>query len=117
MQKLRPYLSEVTRALLVLALVMLNLGMQPLPSVAFDGLSFTVVGTENCGLPDDSGRNDHIPCHACRVGADIILPAPPNVAEPLKLDVFLLYYSYTNDTAPSATVSAAHRSRGPPLFV
>lgn len=116
MQKLKPYLSEFTRALLVLALILLNLGHQPTPAVAFDGFAFTSTAVVNCGFSDNPSQLDHVPCHACRVGADIILPPAPSIAEPLNLDVAVVEYCLADDQTFFTPRPAAHRSRGPPLF-
>lgn len=116
MQKLKPYLSELTRALVVLALILLNLGYQAAPAVAFDGLAFTSAAVVNCGFSDDPDQGDHLPCHACRVGADIILPPAPTSSEPLHLDVSAAEYFLADDQTSIAPPPAAYHSRGPPLL-
>ena len=58
MERFRPYLAELTRALMVLALVLLNLA--PGQTVAFDGLGFTASSAVNCGFADDPSQLDQI---------------------------------------------------------
>jgi hypothetical protein len=74
----RAVLSEITRALAVLALVFLSFAHQP--AVAAEG-HHDHGGYDFCGTPpvDPAG---HAPCHACRSNP-VVLPPAPAYADPV----------------------------------
>jgi hypothetical protein len=83
----RQMTAELVRALLVLALLCLNFA-HTTPTVAASGstdllAASTLQASDFCGTPL-SGGSDHVPCHACRVGAGADLPAPPDLAIPAR---------------------------------
>lgn len=116
MGRAHPYLAELTRALMVLALILLNLGHAPVPTIAFDGPGYAAVGMVNCGvdgdIPDPLG---HAPCHACRMGGDVVLPPPPCQAELVHLDHADVVYAVADSRPRNDLHAIANRSRGPPV--
>jgi len=115
MVRFRPYLAELTRALLVLALILLNLGHQSTPAVAYDGTSFTYDVAVNCGAADTPDQMGHAPCHACRLGGDAVLPPPPLLAKRVERDLAEVIYSAIVPQPQADFRVTANRSRGPPL--
>jgi len=69
-------LSEIVRALCVLALFFLNFAHAPVAVASPSGSVLSAVAdTGFCGSPPDSG-DDHAPCHVCRIGGGADLPPP-----------------------------------------
>lgn len=82
MALLRDIGGEAIKALAVLALVFLSFAHQPVSLASADDSShWTVADTSYCGSGADGDGAGHAPCHACRVGA-IDLPPAPCTAEP-----------------------------------
>ncbi|WP_127754293.1 hypothetical protein [Devosia sp. 1566] len=115
MDRVRPYFEEVTRALLVLALVLLNLVPAPAPAVAYDGLAFTNGAVVYCGDGGPGDNFSHAPCHACRLGGDAVLPPPPCHSEHIALQAVPVVYPLAEVVSQDDLHSIANRSRGPPL--
>lgn len=116
MDRLRPYFDELTRALLVLALILFNLAHQPTPTVAYDGFSFISAASVYCGSPSSDDQLGHSPCHACRIGGDAVLPPPPCDAVPVSLDAVVVLYGAVPQSPKGDFHVLANRSRGPPLL-
>jgi hypothetical protein len=115
MRRIRPYIDEMTRALLVLALIFLNLAHPPAPVVAYDGFAFTSTGFIFCGDDAPGDQSTHAPCHACRIGGDPVLPPAPCDATHIPLEAVPVSYSPAETVPQGDLNSVANRSRGPPL--
>ena len=115
----RQIAAEVTKALVVLALVFLSFAHQPVALAGDEGdiLGNPQVALSFCGgAPDDDGNASHVPCHACRF--DLApLPQPPCVASPAYASYVAL--AVLLDDAP-VIFGRAYRSdfpRAPPAAV
>ncbi|MET3898565.1 hypothetical protein ABIB57_002514 [Devosia sp. UYZn731] len=109
------YLAELTRALMVLALILLNLGHQTVPAQA-GPVGYQSVGayTAFCGSPDAPDRTGHAACHACRIGAGADLPQPPVYGERLALCTEALVYLAPTASARQQWPTTLQPIRGPP---
>jgi hypothetical protein len=112
--RIRPYFDEVTRALLVLALILLNFAHTPNAVVAYDGYAFTTAATAYCGEGGPEDQQAHVPCHACRIGSDAVVPPPPCTALHAPLLVVTAAYAAVQVQPWTGIRSLANRSRGPP---
>lgn len=107
-------ITEVLRALGVLALVFLSFAQAPVAAVTTGPAAIaTALDMSYCGdLPDDPKA--HAPCHACRTGSAAALPPPCDMAIPVTVVADIAY-----DALPSlGLLSSPPRSfdaRGPPL--
>ena len=115
MDRRHPYLAEVTRALMVLALILLNLAHQTTPSLAYDSPAYTAGVMINCGDVDHPDTAAHAPCHACRIGSAALLPPPPDDGEPAALVYARLVFMPDYPAPHSDSHAVAYHSRGPPL--
>jgi hypothetical protein len=116
MAHIRPYLDELARALLVLALILLNLAHAPTPAVAYDGFAYISEAGVYCSEGGPEDHSAHAPCHACRIGSDAVLTAPPSNAARLHFEAVPVIYGNTVYPPHSGVFSTANRSRGPPLL-
>jgi len=117
----RQILSEVTRALMVLALVFFGLSqgaaastgpVGPSPAVA---ASIAQAATSDfCGGGWGDSQIAHAPCHACRSSAPI-LPPPPCVAEPATVSVAPITYPKPLAAVWGLLSYGLARSRAPPF--
>lgn len=115
MDRRHPYLMEVTRALMVLAVFLLTLSHQPMAAApTFAGYQASLGTIVNCGFSSAPDALDHTPCHACRIGAAADLPPPPARTEPADLRFETALYAVADPLPQPVTALAAHRSRGPP---
>ncbi len=116
MDRFRPYLEELTRALLVLALVFFAFVHQPVPAVAHDGLGFVYTSIDYCGSAGPDDTQAHAPCHACRTGADAMLPPPPSDVVAVSLAIAPVAYATVAVPVQACLPFLANRNRGPPHF-
>lgn len=108
-----PILAELMRALVVLALVLLNLSAAT-PAMATAPGYHPSKPVWQCGFADPPDHAVHAPCHACRTGADAVLPPPPSLAERVCLRPTGIFYRPVSESHPFSFRALAHRSRGPP---
>lgn len=117
---IRQVCRDLTMALVVLSLVFLSFGHQPI-AVADDGTA--TAGSKYAalswcgGVPGDHGGSDHSgPCHACRAGiAD--LPPPPCAAEAAFADLRLAAFIPRDPFVVKATALRQAHPRAPPLSI
>ncbi|HEY8574915.1 MAG TPA: hypothetical protein VIL88_01100 [Devosia sp.] len=115
MDRVRPYLEELTRALLVLALILFNLAHYAAPAVASEGFAFTNATVIFCGDSGPDDRSAPAPCHACRIGGDAVLPPRPCDSVPVDREALPVRFSPIDVSNQADGHATAHRSRGPPL--
>lgn len=71
---------EALLALIVLALLFLNFGHQPVQAAS----AWQVLGSDSfCGDPLSPSPADHAPCHACRIGSGADVPPVPGAILPV----------------------------------
>lgn len=105
--------TEILRALCVLALLFLNFAHQPAFALQAGGDVLGVAASQSfCGAPlsDDKG---HVPCHACRIGSGADLP--PATALPVPLCVVAeTSYGALAALPVAPRLPGAQSARGPP---
>lgn len=121
MAQYRQILSEITRALMVLALIFFGLSQGAEASMGQVGASPAVAASmaqaatsQLCGGGWGDNQTAHAPCHACRSSAPL-LPPLPCVAEPVSFGVAPVAYPEA-PAAVSARLSYGQaRCRAPPF--
>lgn len=114
MDKRFPVLAEVTRALVVLALFLLNLAYPAPASAVGVGYEQNAI-TVNCGFTELPDHSAHAPCHACRSDGGAVLPPPPVNGLPIRFGLAQIEYAHPAEQLSLDPVGVAHRSRAPPF--
>jgi len=105
--------TEVVRALCVLALLFLNFAHQPAFAQQTGTDVLGVAASQSfCGAPlaDDNG---HAPCHACRIGSGADLPPVTGMPVPLCV-VATPSYGVLATLPVASRLPGAQSARGPP---
>jgi hypothetical protein len=117
----RQIASEITRALMVLALVFFGLSQGATASAGQVGASPAVAASiaqtaasDYCGGGWGDNQMAHAPCHACRSSAPM-LPPPPCVAEPVSFNVVPVTYPEPTAAVWVRPSYGQALSRAPPL--
>jgi hypothetical protein len=110
-------MRDVTRALLVLALVFLNFAHVPAGErTAYDAAltAYLLPATAivlDCG---ESHEDDHVPCHACRIGGAAELPPTPCASTTLPIASSADYLALADNLSPTRQRPRA-TPRAPPF--
>ena len=103
--------TDMVRALLVLALICLNFSAHAL---AYDGKLQPHIAAVDCTQDQPGDHSGHLPCHACRIGFDLALPPAPSGSAPVLFATRPVHYTPLVASVTFEILDRLSQPRGPP---